>query len=145
MSALEQSKESMMLLITMFVMIFVTIMFYSLIGNFQIGNSIDISNAEAELVSLRALKCLGENLEECFKQDKYGIKINYNSKTLFVNEKLYNGLFSRFKVISPYRFKKNFKEFYGIEQEVDSYVYLRLTDSIRKEGELTNVSLMFKK
>ena len=145
MSALEQSKETMMLLITMFVMIFVTIMFYSLIGNFQIGNSIDISNAEAELVSLRALKCLGENLEECFKQDKYGIKINYNSKTLFVNEKLYNELFSRFKVISPYRFKKNFKEFYGIEQEVDSYVYLRLTDSIRKEGELTNVSLMFKK
>ena len=145
MSALEQSKETMMLLITMFVMIFVTIMFYSLIGNFQIGENVDISDAEAELVSLRALKCLDENLEECFKQDKYGIKINYGSKTLFVNEKLYNELFSRFEVISPYRFKKNFKEFYGIEQEVDSYVYLRLTDSIRKEGELTNVSLMFKK
>jgi len=92
MSAFEQAKEAMMLLITMFVVVFVSIMFYIFLGNFQIGSNVDIKWEERELVMLRTLKCLenNEKLGDCLKTDKYMIKVEKSGGEIgFVNKKLY--------------------------------------------------------
>lgn len=98
MSAFEQAKETVMLLITVVVLIFMTVFFYIIFGNYRIGSEIDISENEAEIVALRTLKCIDNNekLDECIKTEKYGIKVQYSDRTLYVNEKLYNELLENY-------------------------------------------------
>ncbi len=97
MSAFEMGKETPMLLITVFVLVFVTVMFYILMGNFQVGGeAISIKEKESELVALRTLKCLqpgDEKVVDCMKQDKYGIQIDFGNDIFFnVNDDLFNKL-----------------------------------------------------
>lgn len=112
MSAFEQTKETMMLVITMFVVIFVSVMFYIFLGNFQIGSGVDVSEKEAELVVLRTLKCFenNEKLDDCIKSEKYGIKLIIDEKESYLNEGLYNRLkdSNSFVYLHAFRVKDKF-------------------------------------
>ena len=112
MSAFEQAKEMMMLLITVFVLIFVTIMFYIFLGNFSVGSEVDVRVNEAELVSLRAMKCIenGENLGECIKTEKYGIKIEVGESEDYADKALYDRLREEFTFSETYFFNNKFYE-----------------------------------
>ena len=154
MSSFEIAKETMMLLITMMVLVFVSVFFYVVLGNYKVGSEVDVSEREAELVSMRIIRCLGGsiNLNECVKQDKYGAKVLYNNKVLFVNKELYEKLFSEFESLYIWHPPKTFKQFLTDERDIDFYAnfwykdpFKRFVDNdINKDFSNTEVHLLFK-
>lgn len=110
MSSFEIAKETMMLMITVFVLVFLTVFFYITLGNFNIGSEINVNDRNTELIALRTLKCLesDEKLDECIRiSNNIVVKAEKDGEEMFVNKDVYTSEKDFFTTV--YNFKDKYK------------------------------------